>query len=79
MTMIRQVLAIFVLTRMCASLALILLDGASTLLEAAAFTIALIGLAPVALVIGRMRSVGRASLAPQRELGGTAPRAIAAR
>jgi hypothetical protein len=79
MTMFRQVLAIFVLTRICASLALILLDGASTLLEAAAFMIALIGLVPVALVIGGMRSVGRASLAPQRALGGRTPRAIAVR
>jgi hypothetical protein len=48
MTMIRQVLAIFVLTRICASLALILFDGVSSLLEAAAFIIALVGLGLVA-------------------------------
>ncbi len=67
MAMIRQVVAVVVLTRICASLMAILLDGASSLLEAAAFTIALIGLAPVALVIAGMGWHGRASLAMQRE------------
>ena len=67
MAMLRQVLAVVVLTRICASLMSILFDGASNLLEAAAFTIALIGLAPVALVIAGMGSSGRASLAMQRE------------
>jgi hypothetical protein len=66
MTMFRQVVALVVLTRICASLTLILLDGASNLLEAAGFTIALIGLAPVALVIAGMGSSGRASLAMER-------------
>jgi hypothetical protein len=60
MSIIRQVLAMAILTRMCASLALILLDGASNLLEAATFAIALVGLAPVALVISGMGSAGRA-------------------
>ena len=66
MTIIRQVLAILVLTRLSASLALILLEGASSLLQAAAFMIALIGLAPVALVIGGMSS----GSAARRYLGG---------
>ena len=43
MTIFRQVVAVVVLTRICASLTLILLDGASNLLEAAGFMIALIG------------------------------------
>lgn len=60
MFIIRQVLAMAILTRICASLALILLDGASNLLEAATFAIALVGLAPVALVISGMGSAGRA-------------------
>lgn len=60
MTMLRQVVALAILTRMCASLALILLDGASNVLEAAGFAIALVGLAPVVLVITRMGSAGRA-------------------
>ena len=60
MSIIRQVLAMAILTRMFASLALILLDGASNLLEAATFAIALVGLAPVALVISGMGSAGRA-------------------
>ena len=79
MTIVRQVLAAFVLTRISVSLALILLDGASTLLEAAAFMIALLGLAPVALVIGGMSSAGRASLAAPREPGRRPSPAIAAR
>ncbi len=60
MSIVRQVLATIILTRMCASLTLILLDGASNLLEAATFAIALVGLAPVALVIAGMSSDGRA-------------------
>ncbi len=79
MAMLRQVLGVVVLARMSASLVLILLDGASTLLEAAAFIIALIGLAPVVLVIARMSSTGLASLAAQRERGGKMSQAIAAR
>jgi hypothetical protein len=59
MSIIRQVLAMAILTRMCASLALMLLDGASNLLEAATFAIALVGLAPVALVISGMGSSRR--------------------
>jgi hypothetical protein len=79
MTMIRQVVAVVVLTRICASLALILLDGASSLLEAAAFTIALVGLAPVALVIAGMGSSGRASLAMQRPPRRSLSRTVATR
>jgi len=59
MSIVRQVLAMAILTRMCASLTLILLDGASNLLEAATFAIALVGLAPVALVITGISSAGR--------------------
>ena len=59
MFIIRQVFAMVILTRMCASLALILLDGASNLLEAVTFAIALVGLGPVALVITGMGSAGR--------------------
>ena len=70
MTIFRHVLAILLLTRMCSSLALILLEGASSLLEAVAFMIALIGIAPVTLVIGGMTSGGRASSAARRYLGG---------
>jgi hypothetical protein len=70
MTMIRQVLAIFVLTRICASLALILFDGVSSLLEAAAFIIALVGLGLVALVISRMNLVGWAGSAVRRDASG---------
>jgi hypothetical protein len=66
MAMFRQVVALVVLARICVSLTVILLDGASSLLEAAAFTIALIGLVPVALVIAGMGSPGRANLAVQR-------------
>jgi hypothetical protein len=79
MTMIRQVVALAVLTRICASLTLILFDGASSVLEAAAFTIALIGLAPVALVIAGMGSSGRASLAMQREPHRRLSRTVATR
>jgi hypothetical protein len=59
MSIIRQVLAMAILTRICASLTLILLDGASNLLEAVTFAIALVGLAPVALVISGMGSPRR--------------------
>jgi hypothetical protein len=69
MKMVRQVVAVLVLTRLCASLALILLEGASGLLEAASFTIALIGIAPVALLIMGMRSVGCTGSAARRGLG----------
>jgi hypothetical protein len=79
MAMIRQVVAVVVLTRICASLTVILLDGASSLLEAATFTIALIGLVPVALVIAGMGSSGRASLAMQREPRRSLSRTVAAR
>jgi len=79
MTMIRHVLAIFVLARMCVSLVLILLDGASSMTEAAAFMIALIGFALVALVIGGMSSRGRADGSAQRELDGRSSRPVTAR
>jgi hypothetical protein len=79
MAMIRQVVAVVVLTRICASLTVILLDGASSLLEAATFTIALIGLVPVALVIAGMGSSGRASLAMQREPRRSLSRTVATR
>ena len=59
--MIRQMLAISVLMRLSTSLALILLEGASSLLQAAAFMIALTGLAPLGLAIGGMTSSGRAA------------------
>jgi hypothetical protein len=59
MNMFRLVIAVLVLTRLCASLALSLLEGASGLLQAASFAIALIGIALVALLITGMRSVGR--------------------
>ena len=58
--MIRQMLAIFVLIRLSTSLPLTLLEGASSLLQAAAFTIALIGLVLLGLVIGGMISSDRA-------------------
>jgi hypothetical protein len=79
MIMIRQVLAIFVLTRICASLALLLFDGASTVLEAAAFTIALIGIVPVALVIGGMSSAGRPTMTTHRTMEGSSCRPVTAR
>ena len=79
MAMIRQVVALVVLARICASLTLILLDGASSLVEAAAFTIALVGLAPVALVIAGMGSSGRASVVMQREPRRSLSRTAAAR
>ena len=79
MTMFRQVVTVVVLGRICASLALILLDGASNLLEAAGFMIALIGLAPVALVIVGMGSSGRASLAMQRAPRRSLSRTVATR
>jgi hypothetical protein len=74
--MIRHMLAIFVLVRLCTSLALILLEGASSLLEAAAFMIALIGLALVSLVISGMASSGRAA---PRGLGERSRRLVTAR
>jgi hypothetical protein len=77
MKMFRQVVAVLVLTRLCASLALILLEGASGLLQAASFTIALIGIAPVALLISGMRSVGRAGSAARRGLGSGNARPVA--
>jgi uncharacterized membrane protein len=70
MTMIRQVLAILVLTRICASLALILFDGVSSPLEAAAFMIALVGLGLVALVMSRMNLVGWGGSAARRDAPG---------
>jgi hypothetical protein len=79
MIIIRQLLALFVLMRICASLALILFDGASSVLEAAAFTIALIGLVPVALVIGSMSSASRASMVAHRVMEGGSSRPVAAR
>ena len=79
MAMIRQIIAAVVLTRICASLMAILLDGASSLLEAAAFSIALIGLAPVVLVIAGMNSNGRARLAMQREPRRPLSRTVATR
>jgi len=77
MIMIRPVLAIFVLMRICASLALILFDGASSVLEAAAFTIALIGIVPVVLVIGGM--AGRPTLTSHRTMDGSSCRPVTAR
>jgi hypothetical protein len=79
MKMFRQVVAVLVLTRLCASLALILLEGASGLLQAASFTIALIGIAPVALLISGMRSssVGRAGSTARRGLGSGNARPVA--
>jgi hypothetical protein len=68
-----------VLTRVCASLALVLLEGASSLLQAASFAIALIGIAPVALVISSMSSGGRAGSAARRELAPGDSRQLAAR
>ena len=68
--MVRQMLAIFVLVRLSTSLSLILLEGASSLLQAAAFMIALIGLAPLSLVISGMVSSGRAAPSASRDWGG---------
>ena len=79
MIMIRPLLAIFVLMRICTSLALILFDGASSVLEAAAFTIALIGLVLVALVIAGMSSAGRPKLAAHRVMDGRSSRPVTAR
>lgn len=79
MITIRQVLAIFVLTRICASLAFLLFNGASSVLEAAAFTIALIGIVPVALVIGGMSSAGRPTLTSHRTMDGSSCRPVTAR
>jgi len=74
-----MVLAGFVLTRICASSAFILRDGASNLLEVASFTIALIGLVLVALVIAGMSSAGRPKLAAHRLMDGRSSRPVAAR
>ena len=80
MSIIRPLLAIFVLTRICVSLASILLDGASTLLEGAAFAIALVGLALVGLVIGGMGSAGRRpSFVAQRAMDRRSCRPVTAR
>jgi hypothetical protein len=79
MSLVRMVLAGFVLTRICASSAFILRDGASNLLEAASFTIALIGLVLVALVIAGMRSAGHPKLAAHRVMDGRSSRPVTAR
>ena len=79
MSLVRMVLAGFVLTRICASSAFILRDGASNLLEVASFTIALIGLVLVALVIAGMSSAGRPKLAAHRLMDGRSSRPVAAR
>jgi hypothetical protein len=79
MRTLRQVAAILVLTRMCGSLALILLEGASSLLQATSFAIALIGIAPVALVITSMSSGGRGRPDVQGELARRNARPLAAR
>jgi hypothetical protein len=69
--MIRQMLAIFVLVRLFTSLALVLLEGASSFLEAAAFMIALIGLAPLILVIsGMVSGAARLQSCSVKEAGG---------
>lgn len=65
--MIRQMLAILVLVRLSTSLALVLLEGATSFLQAAAFVIALIGLTLLTLVIRGMASSDRAAPIP---LGG---------
>lgn len=57
--MIKQAIAIFVLARVSASLALVLLKGVSVLLEGAALGIAVMGLAPVSVMI---RAIGPKSL-----------------
>lgn len=75
--MIRHVLAILVLMRLSSSLALILLEGASSFLQAAAFMIALAGLAPVGLVIGGMLSNVR-GLPPRASLGRETAAAVTA-
>ena len=77
MNIFRQIVAVLVLTRICASLALILLEGASGLLQTASFTIALIGIAPVALLIAGMHSVGRTDSAARRGLGSGNARPVA--
>ena len=79
MRTIRQVLAVFVLTRMCASLAFILFDGVSSLLQAVAFTIGLVGLVLVALVIGGMSQSAHASPTACRDLGGANSGPVTAR
>jgi hypothetical protein len=79
MKTLRQIAAILVLTRVSASLALILLEGASSLLQAASFAIALIGIAPVALVITGMSSGGRSRRAVQGDLARRNSRSLAAR
>lgn len=47
-----------------------ILEGASGLLQAAAFMIALTGLAPLGLVIGGMTSSSRAAPSARRDSGG---------
>jgi hypothetical protein len=79
MSIIRPLVAIFVLARILVSLASILLDGASTLLEGAAFAIALVGLALVGLVIGGMGSAGRPSLVAHRAMDRRSCRPVTAR
>jgi len=74
MSLVRMVLAGFVLARICASSAFIVRDGASTLLEAASFMIALIGLVLVALVISSMSSASRPKLAAHRVIDGRSSR-----
>jgi hypothetical protein len=75
--MIKQAIAIFVLARASASLTLILLEGASVLLEGAVVGIAVVGLAPVGVMIC---AIGSKSL-PAGSIGrdespGPEPRAL---
>lgn len=74
---IKQGIAIFVLARVSASLALILLEGASVLLEGAVVGITVAGLAPLGVII---RAIGSKSLParPMRrdERPGPEPRAL---
>ena len=79
MTVIRQVFALFVLTRICASLALILLSGVSSMVQLAAFAIALIGLVPVAFVIGGMSRADGAGSAARRGPDGRNAQPVTAR
>lgn len=74
--MIRRVVAVLALARLSASLALVLLEGASLLLEVSAVSIAMAGLAPVGLVA---RAIGprRGSAEARRdESPETGPRAL---
>jgi len=79
MKALRQLFAILVLARISASLALVLLEGATGLLETAAFMIALAGLAPVTLVVTSMLGIGRAGRGAPRELPGGLARQAPAR